>query len=575
MDWNTLLLSNNIEDNWSTFKMIYNNLVDKHIPFKYLVPGKHYKVLWLNDDIVKRAKAKRRKAKVNLNRTGLLADRLLHIQACNDYDSVVTRAKFRHETNLARHVNDNPKRFYNYAKTFTKTKSNCAINCLIKDDIKYVEDKHMGNILNEHFVSVMTADTSNPPAFDYNANHHMSDIRFSENDIPVANLLIKIKSKKGDSCCFNNYRPISLLPTISKIFERVMFSQLYSYFNINNLLSEQQYSFRSQHSTELACVKLADYIIKEMDNIKEIKIPTAIFLDLSKAFDTLNFDILLNKLKYYGVRGTSLALIKSYLTNRYQYVQFENSDSELLEIVTGILQGSILGPLYFSVFINDLVNSSNKFQFLMYADDTTIYFSLDEFPLENREIAVNSELEKVNTWLKLNKLSINVNKTKFMFFTKRRHLTPLQFSMNNRSIDVVQHFNYLGIMLDENMSWKTHIAMVSKKLSQINGILHRLKYYFPQNILITLYKSLFTPHINYGSLLWGQAGENLDKIQKKTIRTITYNNYTAHTEPLLKELNLLKVKDMFDLKILKFLFKLYHNELPPFFNIYRVHLEKI
>ena len=117
---------------------------------------------------------------------------------------------------------------------------------------------------------------------------------------------------------------------------------------------------------------------------------------MSKAFDTLNFDILLYKLKYYGVRGTSLALIKSYLTNRYQYmyVQFENSDSELLEIVTGIPQGSILGPLFFSVFINDLVNSSNKFQFLMYVDDTTIYFSLDEFARENREIAVNSELEK-------------------------------------------------------------------------------------------------------------------------------------------------------------------------------------
>ena len=227
---------------------------------------------------------------------------------------------------------------------------------------------------------------------------------------------IKPLYKKGDSCCFNNYRPISLLPTISKMFERVMFSQLYSYFNINNLLSEQQYGFRSQHSTELACVKLTNYIIKEMDNIKEIKIPTAIFLDLSKAFDTLNFDILLNKLKYYGVRGTSLALIKSSLTNRYQYVQFENSDSELLEIVTGIPQGSILGPLFLSVFINDLVNSSNKFQFLMYADDTTIYFNLVKFPRENREIAVNSELEKVNTWLKLNKLSINVNKTKCMFF---------------------------------------------------------------------------------------------------------------------------------------------------------------
>ena len=124
------------------------------------------------------------------------------------------------------------------------------------------------------------------------------------------------------------------------------------------------------------------------------------------------------------------------------------------------------------------------------------------------------------------------------------------------------------------MSWKTHVAMVRNTLSRINGILHRLKYIYPQNILITLYKSLFVPHINYGSLLWGHAGGALDKIQKKAVRTITYSNYIVHSEPLLKELNLLKDKDLFELKILKFLFKLYHNNLPPYFNSYRSHLEK-
>ena len=125
------------------------------------------------------------------------------------------------------------------------------------------------------------------------------------------------------------------------------------------------------------------------------------------------------------------------------------------------------------------------------------------------------------------------------------------------------------------MSWKSHIAMVRNKLSRINGILHRLKYLYPQNILVTIYKSLFIPHINYGSLLWGQVGESLDTIQKKAIRTITYSLYIAHSEPLLKELNLLKVQDLFQLKILKFLFKLYHNKLPLYFNIYRSDLKKI
>ena len=170
---------------------------------------------------------------------------------------------------------------------------------------------------------------------------------------------------------------------------------------------------------------------------------------------------------------------------------------------------------------------------------------------------------------------MNVDKTKSMLFHKRRLVTPIQFSMNNRTIDVVQYFNYLGIMLEADMSWKTHVAMVRNKLSRINGILNRLKYIYPQNVLITLYKSLFVPHINYGSLLWGHAGGALDKIQKKAVRTITYSNYIAHSVPLLKELNLLKVKDLFELKVLKFLFKLYHNTLPPYFNSYRSHLEKI
>ena len=190
----------------------------------------------------------------------------------------------------------------------------------------------------------------------------------------------------------------------------------------------------------------------------------------------------------------------------------------------------------------------------MYADDTSIYFNLDDFPLVNREIDINCELEKVNTWLKLNTLSIYVDKTKCMFYNKRRPITPLQFSMNNRAIDVVENFKYLGIILNANMSWKSHIAMVRNKLSRINGILHRLKYLYPQNILVTIYKYLFIPHINYGSLLWGQVGESIDKIQKKAIRTITYSHYIAHSEPLLKELNLLKVKDLFQLKILKFPF---------------------
>ena len=145
-----------------------------------------------------------------------------------------------------------------------------------------------------------------------------------------------------------------------------------------------------------------------MDDIKSIKTPVAVFLDLSKDFNTLDFDILLYKLNYHGIRGTSLTLIQNYLSIRVQYTHYENQDSDLLDIKIGILQGSILGPLFFSIYINDLVNDSKKLSCLMYADDTTIYFNQEDFPNINRSTSINVELEKLSTWL--NKLTLNVEK---------------------------------------------------------------------------------------------------------------------------------------------------------------------
>ena len=393
---------------------------------------------------------------------------------------------------------------------------------------------------------------------------------------PDALKIAKVKPlfKKGDKTSLNNYRPISILPTISKLFERAIYIQMYNYFNSNNLLCEQQYGFRSQHSTELATIRLVDYIINHMDDNRLIKTPVAIFLDLSKAFDTLNFDILLYKFKKYGVTGNALSLINSYLTNRYQYVNYESNESDLLEIKTGIPQGSILGPLFFSIYINDLVKSSNKFSFLMYADDTTIYFDLEDFNALNRRTEINNELEKVNVWFKLNKLTINVDKSKCIFFHKRRKINPIEFSINNDIISIVSQFSFLGVLLDEHLSWKNHLNMVANKLSKLIGILHKLKYIYPQNALTTIYNSLFVPHINFGLLVWGTKVKHMDTLQKKVIRIITNSKYISHTEPLMKELKLLKVEDMFSLNILKFLHKLAHNNLPTYFEIYRPYLQE-
>ena len=173
---------------------------------------------------------------------------------------------------------------------------------------------------------------------------------------------------------------------------------MYEYFNQFNLLSEQQYGFRKQHSTEYAAIKLLYHVSKEMEAGKT---PTTVYIDLSKAFDTLTFAVLLYKLKYYGVTDTAFDLLKSHLTNRKQYVVFDSCQSDYVEIYNVLPQGFILGPLFFSIYINDLIMVSDRLKFLMYADDTTIYFNLKDFDNLTKETDINRELEKVNTWLKL------------------------------------------------------------------------------------------------------------------------------------------------------------------------------
>ena len=185
------------------------------------------------------------------------------------------------------------------------------------------------------------------------------------------------------------------------------------HFIKNNLLSEQQYGFRANHSTELAAIRLVDHINHEMDKNHT---PCSIYIDLSKAFDTLDFEILLFKLRFYGVTDTAFELKKNYLRDRKLYVKYNVHESDVMAIKTGVLQGSILGPLLFSICINDLVTVSNKLNFLMYADDTTIYFNLEDFSQDDVVNCVSIELNKVNNWLHENKLSLNIEKTKCMIF---------------------------------------------------------------------------------------------------------------------------------------------------------------
>ena len=203
--------------------------------------------------------------------------------------------------------------------------------------------------------------------------------------------IAKIKPifKKDDPHLPDNYRPISLLPSISKVFEKVAFLQLYDYFSENELIYESQYGFRQLHSTELAAIEHTDKIYLSLDNKKQ---PLAIYLDLSKVFDTIDHSILLNKLNYYGIQGNSLKWFESYLTNRKQQVEFKECLSTLKEITTGVPQGSILGPLLFIIYMNDISKVTNKFHFTLYADDTFLIEPLCTYTadLKKQQITLRS-----------------------------------------------------------------------------------------------------------------------------------------------------------------------------------------
>ena len=371
--------------------------------------------------------------------------------------------------------------------------------------------------------------------------------------------------KKEDEKLLSNYRPISLLPVISKIFERAMFVQLYTYFKDNNLFCKNQYGFLQGLSTELAAMELTDRIVKDMDMGK---IPLNIYIDLSKAFDTLDHSILIRKLHFYGINGTTLNLFESYLSNRKQYVDWDGQKSDLLNITTGVPQGSILGPLMFIIYINDIVHATQSFDLIMYADDTTMYISIDNTSLTNEELTImlNTELNKVTDWFKVNKLALNDKKTKYMLFALPRKKVPkLELRIDGKQIDKVNQFNFLGLELDNNMNWSNHINKIAAKISKSTGIMNKLKHILPQNILLTLYNTLILPHLNYCLLTWGSQTVRIFKLQKKALRIICLSKYNAHTEPIFKMLHILKLDDLYKYRMLKFYFKLVKSSSPFYF----------
>ena len=233
--------------------------------------------------------------------------------------------------------------------------------------------------------------------------------------------------------------------------------------------------------------------------------PVNVFIDLCKAFDTVDHDILLDKLEYYGIRGIAHKWFSSYLSNRSQFVSLGQMESGPQQILCGVPQlGSVLGPLLFLLYVNDLHKCSNLLDFHLFADDTNIF--LQDQHLKSLELKINEELDKVNQWLQSNRLSLNIDKTNFVIFhPPQRKLQPVSLKISGRPVEQMTYVKYLGLIIDCNLIWKKHAHEVSQKISRGVGILSMLRHFVINDILTQLYYSLVYPFLTYGLIVWGNT----------------------------------------------------------------------
>jgi len=391
--------------------------------------------------------------------------------------------------------------------------------------------------------------------------------------------------KSGNRNDCDNYRPISLLCSISKVLEKVVAKKLLSHIQTNNLIYEHQYGFLPKRSTEQNLMQVTNYITNALNDGMYC---IGVFIDLRKAFDVCSHKILLKKLKNLGITGKNLKWFESYLSNRLQRVDINGTLSDELSFNISVIQGSILGTILFLCYINDFHLCTTLFSTL-FADDGSCLAKHKN--LNDLVSYVNTELQKISNWFLSNKMAINTSKTKFILFrTKGKPVDEsiCKIFFNNNEIGkpenlnaifpierihnagTTKNFKLLGVLLDEYLSFDSHISQLCSKISKSLFIINRAKNFLPKDALLSLYYALVHSHLSYCTSIYGSATTTsltkLVKIQKKAVRIISNAAFRAHTAPISKILKILPIDKMIILSKLKFMHSYAHNKLPFSFN---------
>ena len=565
---------------WTLWKELFLEVLDKHAPIQH-IRNKSSSIPWLTSEIKKllfdRDKKKRRAMITKLN-----ADWDEYKASRNKVNIALRQAKADYYRNKIATQNNNPKEAWKTINNILgRSFSDTSVNELKVNDANLTSPGEIAEAFNTYFSNVgpilansmadssvsfeqfvkpiqskmlrfklvpyskvlnllnslskskatgldkisgkilKAAASSIASSLTYIFNHALISSHFPS-EWKVARLLPLFK--KGPRNLAENYRPISILPTISKLMERIMYDQLYEYLNENSLLSDHQFGFRKFHSTASALLDCTNSWYMNMDR-KMFNL--VVFLDLKKAFDTVNHDILVRKLELYGITGNALSMIKSFLTNRKQKCQLGDVITSESSVTCGIPQGSILGPLLFLfLYINDLPDCLRQVSPRLFADDTNLTVAGET--IEEVELAMNNDLLRIKEWLLANKLSLNVAKTEFLLIGSHHKLNNLDskpsVNIGHDSIKQVQHSTVLGVEIDENLSWKKHIENVVKKVTSGIGAMRRIRDFVDRETLSSIYNALIRPHFDYCSEVWDTLGVGALQQTSKTAEQSCKNN---------------------------------------------------
>lgn len=371
---------------------------------------------------------------------------------------------------------------------------------------------------------------------------------FTNGEFPDSLKIAKVSPiyKSGSKMEPGNYRPISVLPTISKIFEKIIHDRLFNYLNSIQFLFKRQYGFRPKSNTSSATI---DLITKLKNNIDSKNIALGVFIDLKKAFDTVSHPLLLNKLKQIGIKNKAYSIFESYLTNRHQIVKLSQYESSPLPINCGVPQGSIIGPLLFLTYINNLHEAGLQGHLTLYADDTCLFYfgsSLSSIIQQAQQ-----DLDLLFNWFQSNLLTINTAKTCYVIFSAKNKKIEqnLHLYINGELLEKRNHEKYLGLILDSQLTWKAHIAKTRPKITSLIAAMRNISNCLPKQVRINIYNALIKPHLEYLAEIWGNAAmsnlKDLQIAQNKVIKVLFNYDYLTSTKTLYQKTGLMNLKQIY------------------------------